>query len=116
MFFRALHTISTQRYRLPVRRYILDLFNVEVNVDTIAALSSSSKALRLHTEEPHKDSSVPPPLNPNLVHIIPRPESDEEDEEDDDFVDTKHGSALKRKSTVAIEKLRPVSRIIGFAA
>ncbi|KZS99473.1 uncharacterized protein LAESUDRAFT_816934 [Laetiporus sulphureus 93-53] len=33
MFYRALHTISSQKYRLQVRRHILDLFNLELDVD-----------------------------------------------------------------------------------
>ena len=47
MFFRALHTISTQKYRLPVRRYILDLFTVELDADVVRQLTESAVALQI---------------------------------------------------------------------
>jgi rapamycin-insensitive companion of mTOR len=120
MFFRALHTISTQRYRLPVRRYVLDLFNVELDVGTVKVMDAASKSLRIKkpgpsSETSNKDKNVHPTVNTNIVHIIPRVESDEEDEEDE-FGDSIRGDRAKRKSNVVVEKLRPVSRIIGFAA
>ncbi|KAF8503219.1 Rapamycin-insensitive companion of mTOR, N-term-domain-containing protein [Hysterangium stoloniferum] len=40
LYFQALHTISTQRYRLPVRRYILELFDIRLDAGTITALSA----------------------------------------------------------------------------
>ncbi|KAJ8516654.1 hypothetical protein ONZ45_g6075 [Pleurotus djamor] len=53
LFYRALHIISTQRYRLPVRRYILDLFSVDLNQDTIAAIEKHAESLQA------KSPSVP---------------------------------------------------------
>ena len=47
MFYRALHTISTQKYRLPVRRYVFDLFNIELDADVVRLLAESAVALRV---------------------------------------------------------------------
>ena len=46
MFYRALHTISTQKFRLPVRRYIFDLFSIELDADVVRQLAESAVALR----------------------------------------------------------------------
>ena len=46
MFYRALHTISTQKYRMPVRRYIFDLFNVDLDADFVRKLSDCAISLR----------------------------------------------------------------------
>jgi len=64
MFFRALHTISTQRYRLPVRRYILDLFNVELDSDVVAALMDCAESLKAHP------SFKPPKSDENRVGLF----------------------------------------------
>ncbi|TFK28071.1 hypothetical protein FA15DRAFT_612999 [Coprinopsis marcescibilis] len=45
MFYRGLHIISTQRYRFPVRRYIIDLFNLELDPDMVDAFQSAEKRL-----------------------------------------------------------------------
>lgn len=45
-FYRALHMISTNRYRLPVRRYIIELFNMELNPELVAQLDESAIILR----------------------------------------------------------------------
>jgi len=46
LFYRALDTISTQRYRLAVRRYILELFDIRLNADTVKALSEFGNSTR----------------------------------------------------------------------
>lgn len=58
MFFRALHTVSTQRYRLPVRRYIMDLFTIELDAEVVAALSEAAKSMKAHPSfKPSKESN-----------------------------------------------------------
>ena len=71
MFFRALHTISTQKYRLPVRRYILDLFTVELDADVVRQLTESAVALQiplvpLPVEEAEGEGEKPSPPAPPL--------------------------------------------------
>lgn len=45
VFYRVLRTISTQKYRLLVRRYIFDLFNVELDEETMRAFAVCERTL-----------------------------------------------------------------------
>ncbi|KAG8904203.1 hypothetical protein FRB99_002106 [Tulasnella sp. 403] len=45
LFYRVLHLLSTHRYRLPVRRYILDLFDIDLDPDVMATIYSLSTNL-----------------------------------------------------------------------
>ncbi|KAL4073251.1 Rapamycin-insensitive companion of mTOR, N-term-domain-containing protein [Scleroderma yunnanense] len=105
VFFRALHTISTQRYRLPVRRYILDLFNIELDGDVVREIGEAAKTLR-----------APPSFKQSEAHISrvvsmlgPKHPDGESDSDEDDELD---GVPEERPNPVIM--LRPVSRIIGF--
>ncbi len=71
MFYRALHTISSQKYRLPVRRYIFDLFNIELDADVVRKLSECAISLRI----PHAtaDSVGPSPVVEQPQVQIPSP-------------------------------------------
>ncbi|KAH9936411.1 Rapamycin-insensitive companion of mTOR, N-term-domain-containing protein [Fomitopsis serialis] len=105
MYFRALHTISSQKYRLPVRRYILDLFDVELDAAVVGRLSEYATTLRVH--KPAKPSFS------RIVSIVGRPnpehrasDSEDEDEDEDERV------AVVEKPPVM--SLRPMSKIVGF--
>lgn len=109
MFYRALHTISAQRYRLPVRRFILDLFNVELDPDVMKSLAECERALKM---TPLQESMMPTSPPPRVVSMLPtrriRKISDSDEE-----------SVLDDEEKPEVEKhpvlnLRPVSRIIGF--
>ncbi|KIO29376.1 hypothetical protein M407DRAFT_70503 [Tulasnella calospora MUT 4182] len=58
LFYRVLHIISTQRYRLPVRRYILDLFDIDLDPDIMNALYNLSNTFHHRPESP--SASVSP--------------------------------------------------------
>ena len=113
VLFRALHIISTQRYRLPVRRYILDLFNIELDHDVIKAICDAAVSLR-----------APPSFKQSEAHINrvvsmlgPKhagTESDSDAEEDDSEMDDVTEEAAVKNNPVIM--LRPVSRITGFDA
>lgn len=110
MLYRALHTISSQRYRMPVRRYVLDLFTIDLDADIARELAQHATALRLiPSTEPAKSPQT------RIVSFIGRPtrhshrapaESDDEETSDDE----------ERPSVVdkPIMSLRPMSRITGF--
>ncbi|KAL6304381.1 Rapamycin-insensitive companion of mTOR, N-term-domain-containing protein [Sparassis latifolia] len=110
MLYRALHTISSQRYRLPVRRYIIDLFDVQLDADVVKALSERAVSLRL---PPSAELLKPPPTQ--LITGLDRPHhhrisnSDEVELSDDD-------GRLEVADKHPMMSLRPVSRIVGFAA
>ncbi|KAF9221011.1 hypothetical protein BS17DRAFT_786363, partial [Gyrodon lividus] len=111
VFFRALHIISTQRYRLPVRRYILDLFNIELDNGVIKAISEAAVSLRappsFKQSEAHI-SRVVSMLGPK--HAGGESDSDEEDD-DSEMDDVAEEGAVKNNTMIT---LRPVIRIIGF--
>jgi hypothetical protein len=60
LYYRALHTISTQRYRLPVRRYVMELFDVRLDPSVVATLSSIAKSLA--SAQPATSPGHPPNL------------------------------------------------------
>lgn len=105
VFFRALHTISIQRYRLPVRRYILDLFNIELDGDVVREIAETAKALR-----------APPSFKQSEAHISrvvsmlgPKHPDGESDSDEGDELD-----GFPEEPPNPVIMLRPVSRIIGF--
>lgn len=109
MLYRALYTISTQRFRLPVRRYILDLFNVELNSETAAAMEKCAEALQA------KSPSQPTTKEANRISIfgrLGRHDSESDDEEDDLDIRGKVGTMVEGQPVI---NLRPVSKIIGFS-
>lgn len=104
MFYRALHIISTRRYRLPVRRYIIDLFNLELNPELVLALSESAESLKAHSSYKISKSDA------NRLSMFPRPpESDDDDDELGAPI-----APVVSEGQPAIS-LQPMSRIIGFA-
>jgi rapamycin-insensitive companion of mTOR len=111
MLFRALHTISTQRYRLPVRRYILDLFTIELDQEVVESLLEWSSALR--APGPSRAQVSPSHRVVSMLGRLGPPsrtwsESDEDEMDEDGMSD----SIIKEHPAIS---LRPVSRIVGFA-
>jgi len=102
MFYRALHVISTRRYRLPVRRYIIDLFNLELNPALVAKLAECATALTKATSPGASHAGMSDTLERERKAL---PSEDEQE------------MAPVKKSAAAIEPMaspRPVERIIGF--
>lgn len=108
MLFRALHIISTQRYRLPVRRYIVDLFSLELGPALVAALDDAAARLTAHaaykptTSEAARLSMFGPLGRPRRTSV-----SDEEDEDE-----LAVGVPLVPEQPGIT--LQPVHRIVGF--
>lgn len=107
MFFRALHTISTQRYRLPVRRYIVDLFNLELNPELVSALRANAVTLKAHPS--YKPSNV----DANRLSVFGRIRRSTESDDEDDELDAPTGPSIV-PDKLPVLNLRPVSKIIGF--
>lgn len=106
MLYRALHIMSRQRYRLPVRRYIFDLFNIEIDKQVVEDLSKHGKELRMTLGGGDADR--------NRQSMINHPPLDDEEEDDfDDDFDIMTRSQIEEQPALS---LRPVSRIVGFAA
>ncbi|KAG1808998.1 Rapamycin-insensitive companion of mTOR, N-term-domain-containing protein [Suillus variegatus] len=110
VFFRALHAISTQRYRLPVRRYIFDLFTAELDGELALELSACANSLRAPPMFKQSEAHINRVVSMfGLKHTRGASESDDEDDDMDDTVD----ETVNDRNPVMIT-LRPVSRIIGF--
>ena len=103
MFYRALHVISTRRYRLPVRRYIIDLFNLELNPALVAKLAECATALTKPTSPGASHAGMSDTLEREKKTL---PSEDEQEL-----------APIKKSAAGAIELTaspRPVERIIGF--
>ncbi|KAF5385668.1 hypothetical protein D9757_005476 [Collybiopsis confluens] len=112
MLYRVLQTISTARYRLPVRRYIMDLFNVELNAEVIAAMVEASKKLKANPALPLPKTDLNRRLS--MFGNIGRSKRGSESDEDDDIDelnDTFQPVVQKEAPAIA---LRPVNKIVGF--
>jgi hypothetical protein len=46
LFYRALHVVSTNHHRLPIRRFLFELFDIRLTPDVVLALREASVALR----------------------------------------------------------------------
>ncbi|KAI0259840.1 Rapamycin-insensitive companion of mTOR, middle domain-containing protein [Gloeopeniophorella convolvens] len=104
MFYRALHMVSTSRYRQPVRRYIFDLFDIDIDEDVLRQLGDAAKTLAL---APSRAAATAP--NGRVVSVLfaaPRAHASESDEEDEAPPVPQHGAPIM--------SLRPRSTIIGF--
>ena len=116
MFYRALHTISSQKYRQPVRRYIFDLFNIDLDADVVQQLSECAISLRipLTAQEP-AEPSEPSPIDDKPAPFRPRAARHNVDESDDEGSDVEEKEAAAKKPRAPVMSLRPKSRIIGFS-
>ncbi|RXW24422.1 hypothetical protein EST38_g1410 [Candolleomyces aberdarensis] len=111
MFYRALHMISSHRYRLPVRRYIVDLFNLELSPDLVAALDEAAKKL------PKASASSKLPKSDRLrLSILPMGRHSESDESDaeDDGTDTPPARKVVPDGDQPVLSLQPQRKMVGF--
>ncbi|PCH40022.1 hypothetical protein WOLCODRAFT_136614 [Wolfiporia cocos MD-104 SS10] len=108
MFYRALHTISSQKYRLPVRRYILDLFDLELDVDLVNMLADCAESLRMKPATKRVR-----PATSRIISMVGRPNPQAASDSDDDD-DSDQGDQQVVVDKAPAMSLRPVSRIVGF--
>ena len=119
MFYRALHTISSQKYRIPVRRYIFDLFNIDLDADVVKQLSDSAISLRIplavQGQEVVDTSPAPERPRQTIVQTFrQRPARHHVSESEDDESDVEEKEVTAKKPRAPVMSLRPKSRIIGF--
>ncbi|KAF8578071.1 hypothetical protein K439DRAFT_1395907 [Ramaria rubella] len=112
LYYRALHTISTQRYRLPVRRYILELFDIPLDADTVKALSMYGNAVSSQPAAARKERGERPLT---MIRTIKRSDPDEEDEMD---IDEGQGPTIADLDNWEITsvKAKPLRTFVGFDA
>ncbi|KAJ7600701.1 Rapamycin-insensitive companion of mTOR, N-term-domain-containing protein [Mycena floridula] len=110
MLYRALHTISTQRYRLPVRRYILDMFNIELDAEMIATLKDRGEKLK-----PHPGQSSKSHLNrQSMFGRLGRGRRNSESEDDEGEELDADIQPMPVMEAQPVMNLKPLVRISGF--
>lgn len=110
MLFRALHIISTQRYRLPVRRYIMDLFNLELNPELVTTLNECSESLKAHPSyQPSESDTTRLSIFGRMGRTRRATESDDEDDELDAVA-----THTILPGDQPVMTLQPVTKIVGF--
>ncbi|KAI0061413.1 hypothetical protein BV25DRAFT_1900415 [Artomyces pyxidatus] len=103
MFYRALHMLSTSRYRLPVRRYVFDLFDIDLDPDVVKQLGECSKTLLAPPS-----ASSPPSRVVSVLFAARRSHASESDEEED------IQAHRPMENAPPVMSLRPKSMIVGF--
>ncbi|KAG6854116.1 hypothetical protein C0991_010280 [Blastosporella zonata] len=109
MFFRALNIISTQRYRLPIRRYIVDLFNLELNQELVMRLKQCGTVLKVH---PSYKLSASDTSRLSMFGPLGRPRRTSISDEEDDELDPPTTTAAPAEQPVIM--LQPVHKVVGF--
>lgn len=113
-YYRVLHILSTRRYRLPVRRYILELFDVQLDASVVQTLVECSKAF---SETGTSSTSTSPKVTkaqPRVVSMFGRSVRGRRPSESDD--DESLGSSDEEEKTEVGRpvSLLPVKRVSGF--
>lgn len=109
VFARVLHILSTQKYKLPVRRYILDLFDISLDVDTVKAISDARNSMQVMPSAPSTTPN-PRPARMRAFSVIGRPRADESDDDNSD----EDAGAKPPIPNRPVMSLRPMSTIVGF--
>ncbi|VDC00682.1 unnamed protein product [Peniophora sp. CBMAI 1063] len=110
MFYRALHIISTSRYRLPVRRFIFDLFDIQLDPDNVAGLADASRTLVMG---PAKPPAAGRRRAMSVLFAAPKAQAQGSDDEEDTGLAT-HRPGAKKGHAPPTVSLRPKSTIQGF--
>jgi len=104
--------MSTQRYRLPVRRYIVELFHQEMNQELVGALNNVAKRLKA------SPSYKPPRTDTIRMSVFGRVgksrRPSESDESEDDGMGTPE-IAPNAAVGQPIINLQPLKKIVGFS-
>lgn len=105
--------MSTQRYRLPVRRYIVELFNQEMNEDLVAALADAAKRLKPSPSyKPPRTDTIRMSVFGRVGKSRAQSESDESDEDDDIGAAPAQAKPAVEQPTI---NLQPLQKIVGFS-
>jgi len=106
--------MSTQRYRQPVRRYIIDLFHQDLNQETVVALGDAATKLKASPSyKPPRTDTIRMSVFGRLGKSRRPSESDESDEDDD--LNTPPAQ-VKPSGEQPTFTLQPLKKVVGFAA
>lgn len=111
LFYRVLHTISTQKYRLLVRRYIFDLFNVEMDEETMRAFAVCERTLRVDQVPDNTTTSLQRTASKVITsfghHTM------DSDESGEDEVSEAKGNMRRFNTTRRPVSLKPTKKVVG---
>jgi len=111
VFFRAMHIISTQRFRLPVRRYIIDLFSIEMNSELVSAFMEYAQTLKAGPVQ--KETKLQVSQSDMFANLGSGHDSSTGSDEDESDPAAQNTAANWPKQALT---LRPVHKVVGFNA
>lgn len=111
VFYRVLHAISTQKYRLLVRRYIFDLFNVELDEEAMRAFAACEKTLQIDQVPDNTTTSLQRTAS-KVISSFGR-HSIDSDESGEEEVSEVKGIARKFNTSRRPVSLKPTKKIVG---
>ena len=111
VFYRVLHTISTQKYRLLVRRYIFDLFNVELNEEIMRAFAVCERTLRIDRAPDSAGASLQR-AGSRVITSFGHQAMDSDESGEDEVPEVK-GFARRFNTTRRPVSLKPTRKIVG---
>ena len=100
--------ISTQRYRLPVRRYIIELFNQEMDQNLVEGLHAAATKLQA------SPSYKPPKTDTFRMSVFGSKRTSEDDESDEDGDPDTPPARAKPPEEHPTINLQPLKKIVGF--
>jgi len=111
VFYRVLHTISAQKYRLLVRRYIFDLFNMELDEETTKVFAVCERTLRMN----QAPDSTTVSLQRTASRVITSfgHQAMDSDESGEDEVSEVKGFTKKFNTSRRPVSLKPARKVIG---
>ncbi|KAF8627432.1 hypothetical protein AX17_006246 [Amanita inopinata Kibby_2008] len=111
VFFRALHIISAQRFRLPVRRYIIDLFTMEMNPELVSFLKSHAETLKA---SPLQRAGKIEAGQPDMFARLAGRRHTESEEDEDEYGSAKSHTTANGQPPIL--SLKPIHKVVGFTA
>ncbi|KIJ54571.1 hypothetical protein M422DRAFT_24511 [Sphaerobolus stellatus SS14] len=112
LFYRALHTISSQRYRLAVRRYILELFDITLNAETVRELREYGNTILSQPMSNRREKGERPLT---MIRTVEKYEDGEAELDIDDGHDSEMNQPPKDHELMSI-KTTPLHKLVGFDA
>ena len=111
MFYRALHIVSSSRYRLPVRKFVFDLFDIPLDQEHVQQLNECARTLALSQVKTPTSSGRRRAMS--VLFAAPKAHPSGSDEEDDAAVAT-HRPGAKKSNAPPVMCLQPKTTIKGF--
>lgn len=115
LYYRALEMLANHHYRLPVRRYVIELFDIALDDRTAEAIMAAGEDLKARQLD-EKEGEVgrgegwkPPTMDKAVKVILDGIEGGFSDEDDDDESSLEEGTTV-----IPLRVLQPLLTIRGF--